>query len=171
MALLLLLTGCRTVKQESANDHYMSERLESIDSLLRQHTVIQQDSAWHELILRQFQSIRERSDTSHTIIVDTAGKVIKERIVIREQRETQSDTQSHEREVLMHRLDQMDSTISRQSLTISHLDSLLQQQHTTTEVPAKLTWWQQTRIRLANILLYGLIIIAAFWFIYTKMKK
>jgi cell division protein FtsL len=28
------------------------------------------------------------------------------------------------------------------------------------EVPAKLTWWQQTRLHMANILLYGLLIAA-----------
>jgi hypothetical protein len=31
------------------------------------------------------------------------------------------------------------------------------------EVPAKLTWWQQTRLHLANILLYLLLIVGIIW--------
>ena len=34
-----------------------------------------------------------------------------------------------------------------------------------------LTWWQQFRLHLANILLYALIILAAIWLIRKKMRK
>ena len=39
------------------------------------------------------------------------------------------------------------------------------------EVPAKLTWWQQTRIHLANILLYVLLGIGGCYLIKFIMKK
>lgn len=38
------------------------------------------------------------------------------------------------------------------------------------EVPAELTWWQQTRLHLANILLYTLALLAAGWIIRKKLK-
>lgn len=36
------------------------------------------------------------------------------------------------------------------------------------EVPAQLSWWQKTRIYLANILLLGVVCYAAVWFIRKK---
>ena len=41
----------------------------------------------------------------------------------------------------------------------SKRDSIPYPVEVTKEVPAKLTWWQQTRLHLANILLYGLLIV------------
>lgn len=38
------------------------------------------------------------------------------------------------------------------------------------EVPAQLTWWQQTRLHLANILLWLLGICGAAWFVKWKLK-
>ena len=39
------------------------------------------------------------------------------------------------------------------------------------EVPAKLTWWQQTRIHLANILLYVLLVVGGWYLIKFILKK
>lgn len=39
------------------------------------------------------------------------------------------------------------------------------------EVPAKLTWWQQTRLHLANILLYLILIVAVIYFGRRHLKR
>ena len=39
------------------------------------------------------------------------------------------------------------------------------------EVPAKLTWWQQTRLHLANILLYLLLIVGIIWIAKKHLGK
>ena len=39
------------------------------------------------------------------------------------------------------------------------------------EVPAKLTWWQQTRLHMANILLYLILIVAVIYFGRRHLKK
>ena len=39
------------------------------------------------------------------------------------------------------------------------------------EVPAELTWWQQTRLHIANILLYLLAICGVIWIVKTYIKK
>ena len=39
------------------------------------------------------------------------------------------------------------------------------------EVPAQLSWWQQTRLHMANILLWFLLILAIIKFIKFKIKK
>jgi hypothetical protein len=40
-----------------------------------------------------------------------------------------------------------------------------------TPVPAELSWWQQTRLHIANIVLYLLGICAAVWIIKRKFGK
>lgn len=39
------------------------------------------------------------------------------------------------------------------------------------EVPDELTWWQQTRLHIANILLYLLAICGVIWIVKTYIKK
>lgn len=39
------------------------------------------------------------------------------------------------------------------------------------EVPAELTWWQQTRLHIANILLYLLAIFGVIWIVKKYIKK
>lgn len=39
------------------------------------------------------------------------------------------------------------------------------------EVPAELTWWQQTRLHIANILLYLLAICGVIWIVKKYIKK
>ena len=163
MLLCCLFSGCRTHVDTSFTEHgRVEDIMERLDSVIGKKTVIQADSAWRELIMRQFQSIREKSDTSHTVVVDTAGKVIREKIIINNVRETTSETESHEREVLMHRLEVMDSTLCVMQQQISHTDSLLQAKKDTVEVPAKLNWWQRLRLWLGDVLLVVIVIAAGY---------
>ena len=50
--------------------------------------------------------------------------------------------------------------IVRDTTYVSKTDSIPYPVEVTKEVPAELTWWQQTRLHLANIMLYGLLIAA-----------
>ena len=170
LMLCAIFTGCsspRTITNTS--DHRVNDKLERIDSLLTSRTVIQQDSAWRESVMRQFQSIREKSDTSRTTVVDTAGNVIREKIIINNIRETNSETDRTEREVLKTRIERLDSTISKMIEHQEHTDSLLQSKETIKEVPAKLTWWQQLRIHLGGIT-FWLLMVALVWFIGGKLQ-
>lgn len=169
--LVSFFISCGTTRETSyVERHRMESIMDRMDSLLRVRTVVQQDSVWRETILRQFQSIRERSDTSHTVVVDTAGKVIKETLIINNVRETTSESDRLEREMLMHRLDVQDSTINLMRQQILHSDSLLQQRQETTvkEVAKPLTWWQQSRIWLGNIVVVALAVAAGWWVIRKK---
>lgn len=160
LALLVLLTACTTVRESSSSvdRHAVQDLMSRIDSMSRVRTVTHQDSAWHESVMRQFQSIRERSDTSHSVTLNASGDTIRERIIINNVRESTSETDRLEREVLMQRIESMDSTISLMRQQQSHTDSLLQQRDTVREkeVPARLSWWQQLRLWLGNIVLLGL---------------
>lgn len=156
-------TSTRTVSS-TIDQHSVETLMQRMDSVIAKRTVVKQDSAWHELILRQFQSLQERNDTSHTLVTDTAGRVIKETLIIRQERATTSETDRHEREVLLHRLSVMDSTLAVMQQDISHTDSLLQQKNETEikEVPAPLSWHQHLRLLLGNILLIALLVAAGY---------
>ena len=165
-----LFTGCSSTRETSSVDeHHIRDLMQRMDSLMHQKTVIQQDSAWRETILRQFQSIREKSDTSHKVVVDTAGNIIKETLIINNVREVTSEQERLEREVLLHRLDVMDSTMHLMQQQIHHSDSLLQSRQETTvkEVEKPLSWWQQAQLWLGRLVLIALAVLAAWWI----MKK
>ena len=160
--------SCSTPRESSYIEQHKVERMmDRMDSVINKKVVIQQDSVWRETIMRQFESIREKSDTSHTLVLDTAGNVIKETMIINNIRETTSETDRREMEVMKSRLDVMDQTldIMRQNLYIA--DSLLQSKEDTVikEVEKDLSWWQQARIWLGNLILVALAIAAAVWLV------
>lgn len=166
LAICVLFGSCTTHREvTSVEQHSIHDLMQRMDSVISTRQVIRQDSSWRELIMSQFQSIREHNDTSHTFVVDTAGRVIKETLVIRTERESNSQTDRQEREVLIHRLEVMDSTLSVMQQQFSHIDSLMQQRNisTTRYVKSSLTFWQQARLWLANVVLVALIIAAAVW--------
>lgn len=172
MALVSLFTSCTTQRIGTDTlDHRLSrEMLQRMDSLFSVRTVTQQDSAFRQEILRQFQSIREKSDTSRSVMVNAAGDTIRERIVINNIRETTSSTDRQLLTVLSHRLEVMDSTVQQQNLQISRMDSLLRQQSKTIEVPVAqpLSWLQQMQIWLGRLVLVALAVLAAWWLIRKK---
>ena len=167
MAIVSLFTSCTTQRIGTDTlDHRLSrEMLQRMDSLLSVRTVTQQDSAFRQEILRQFQSIRERSDTSRSVMVNAAGDTIRERIIINNIRETTSSTDRQLLTVLSHRLQVMDSTVQQQNLQISRMDSLLRQQSKTIEVPVAqpLSWFHQMQIWLGRLVLVALAVLAAVW--------
>lgn len=175
-AILSFTLGSCTTSRESSSaidSHHVETFLQRMDSVMRERSVVQQDSAWHQLIMREFQSIREKSDTSHFVVTDTAGNVIKERIVINNVREVTNEKDREERQVLIHKLETMDSTITVMQQQILHSDSLLQLEKKTEikEVPASLSWWQKSRIYLANIMLIVLAIVVGYKILKIYLTK
>ena len=173
LILCALLGSCSTPKLVSSesSDHRIENIIQRMDSMMASHTVVQQDSAWRETILKQFQSIREKSDTSHTMVVDTAGNIIREKIIINNVLETTSETDRQEHEVLMHRLEVMDSTMNMMRQEIQHSDSLLQQKQTVIEKPVekKLSRFQQMQIWLGRLVLLVFAVLAGWWIMKKRM--
>ena len=167
LLLLALLSSCSTPKESSSSveRHSMETLTERMDSLMHSRTVVQQDSVWRESVMRQFESIREKSDTSHYVVADSLGNIIRERIVINNTREVTSERERHEREVLMHRLEVMDSTVRAQSFQLTRMDSLLRQDRETVEreVEKPLSWWQQSQIWLGRLVLVALAVLLVSW--------
>ena len=48
---------------------------------------------------------------------------------------------------------------------VSKTDTIPQPYPVEKEVPAELTWWQQTRLHIANILMWALLIVCGWWFV------
>ena len=172
MAICCLLVGCTTTREitSETTEHRITDMMDRMDSLMHVRTVVQQDSAWRETILRQFQSIREKSDTSRVVVVDTAGRVIRETTIINNTREVTSETDRQEREVLMHRLDVQDSTLRVMQQQLSRTDSLLheKQKEVVRTVKTPFTWWQQMQLWFGRLTMIALTILAAIWFLKKK---
>lgn len=175
LALCSLFTSCTTHREvtSSVEHHKMETLIGIMDSLSRVKTSVQHDSTWRQEILRQFQSIRERSDTSHTMVVDSAGHIIKEKLVINNTRETTSETDRQEREVMMRRLEVMDSTLQVMQQSLQQSDSMLreQQQVKIQEVAKPLPWWQQIQLLLGRFLLVAIALFAAWWLYKEKVNR
>ena len=177
LAVISLFTGCtpqRIISDERA-EHVSQEMLQQMDSLMKSHSVVQQDSTWRQEILRQFQSIREKSDTSHSVTLNAAGDTIRERIVINNVRETTSETDREQLTVMSHRLEVMDSTVQSQSLMLQRMDSLLHERQQTVEkeVPAKLSWFQQMQLWTGRLVLIAIALCAAVFVVrwWLRVKK
>lgn len=171
VVICLLFASCSTPSNASYIEQHRVERMmDRMDSVIRTKTVIQQDSAWRESIMRQFESIREKSDTSHTIVLDTAGNVIREKIIINNIREATSEKEHKEREWMIHRMAVMDSTMDIMRQQLSTTDSLLRSREETKikEVEKPLSWWQNMRLWLGNLVLIALAVAAAVWVIKKK---
>ena len=177
MGIVSLFTSCtpQRIISDERSERVSQEMLSRMDSLLRVKTVVQQDSTWRQEILRQFQSIREKSDTSHSVTLNAAGDTIRERIIINNVRETTSETAREQLLVMSHRLEVMDSTVQSQSLMLQRMDSLLHEKQQTVEkeVPAQLSWFQQMQLWLGRLVLLVLALCAG-WFIvrwWLRVKK
>ncbi len=168
-----LFSSCATQKTVTSDttDHRVTDLMQRIDSLMSVHSVVQQDSTWRQEILRQFQSIRERSDTSHSVVQDTAGNILRERIVINNTREVRSETDRQELTVMSHRLEQMDSTMQVMRQQLSHSDSLLQQsrKETVRTVETPVTWWHNLQLWLGRMAMLAIAILLAIWLLKKKL--
>lgn len=127
--MMFCLVGCKTIKQsESTIDkHYIETLMQRMDSFAKYKQVIQVDTSWHKTFIKELQSIKEKSDTSHMVVVDTIGNVIREKIIINNTREVTSEKERKELEFVRHSLEKMDSTLSVANERIMKLDSAYQQ--------------------------------------------
>ena len=174
VAFISLFTGCTTerIVYDNQEQRHTQEMLQRMDSTLMAHSIARQDSTWHQEILRQFQFIREKSDTSHSVMLNAAGDTIHERIIINNIREISSETDHEQLTVMSHLLEVMDSTVQSQSQQINRMDSLLRHQKQTEikEVAKPLNWWQQMQIWLGRLVLVALAVCAAWFIIKSRFR-
>ena len=151
--LAFLLCACSAPKEFENESHAYSLMIDRMDSLMRSTTVWQQDFTSKQTSIFESLKQREKNDTSHTVVVNEKGDTTKERIVIIREIEKESSVEKEEKEMWMHRFQQIDSMLQVSLRKQAETDSLLQQKQTEVEVPAELTWWQQLRLWLGNMML------------------
>jgi len=171
LLLAVLMVGCRTITNEESyvERHKIDSLVQRMDSLISKSYVVQQDSAWRETIIKELQSIKEKSDTSHTIVLDTAGNVVKETIIINNTKEVTSERLQQEVVGMMHKMEKMDSVLSVQNEYISKMDSLLQESVKEKTIEKKLSWWQKLWQQGKGILVG--VVISALVFLVLKFKN
>jgi hypothetical protein len=156
---IVLLTGCRTIsnQEQSTTYHRLETMMERMDSVIHSRQQVQQDSVWHETVIRQLEHIKERNDTSRVVVVDSAGRVVKETVTIIRERDATSENDRLEREGLIHRLEKTDSTLAVTQSKLAHFAKLLQASTKVKTIEEKTPWYKQLFGTLKNILL-GVII-------------
>lgn len=100
-----------------------------------------------------------RTDTVVQTKVQRDSVIMKDSIHVTERGETIQIDRWHTRYLVKERFD----TLYR----ATH-DTIPQPYPVIKEVPAELTWWQQTRLHLANILLWAAFIMTVLWIIRKK---
>ena len=170
------LTSCTTTKVvENSHSFYESDSTQ-IQRLIdtRMRSIQQQmDSAWSERV-NQYVSQQKQSEQQHEVITETVTTTLDSlgREIRQEQRTISRDI-SREQQIIEQRLTR--EFESRLQTAISELDSSWQSRYDSIQAVtvredsisvkktpingSGLSWWQQARIHLANILLYGLVIV------------
>ena len=101
-----------------------------------------------------------RTDTVVQTKVQRDSVIMKDSIHVTERGETIQIDRWHTRYLVKERFD----TLYR----ATH-DTIPQPYPVIKEVPADITWWQQTRLHLANILLWAAVIMTVLWIIRKKV--
>lgn len=190
IALLVVgwLTSCTTSKVvENSHSFYESDSTQIqrlIDTRIR--SIQQQmDSSWSERV-NQYVSQQQQSEQQHEVITETVTTTLDSlgREIRQEQRTISRDI-TREQQVIEQRLTR--EFESRLHSAISELDSRWQSRYDSIQssmvrkdstsmekTPVSgsgLSWWQQTRIHLANILLFGLVIVGIIMLGKWHLKK
>lgn len=157
--IMLAMTGCTTVRESEnyVDKHHFESMMERMDSLFKRQTTVIRDSSWRETFIRELQRIQEKSDTSHTMVVDTAGNVIKETIIINNTKEVTSEKEHQELLCLRHSMERMDSTMQVMRQQLVESDSILQAMDRQTTVTKPVPWYRQLWNNLHYIVI-GLIV-------------
>lgn len=124
---ILCIYSCKTVDESTSyvERHQMDSFVNKVDSLFGLRVTSKSDSVWHDTFIRELHSIKEHNDTSHQVVVDTAGNVIKETIIIKNTKETVSETDRKELEMVISKMETMDSTMRAMTCQIEQYDSLI----------------------------------------------
>lgn len=190
IALLIVgwLTSCTTTRVvENSHSFYESDSTQiqrMIDTRMR--SIQQQmDSAWSERV-NQYVSQQQQSEQQHEVITETVTTTLDYlgREIRQEQRTISRDI-SREQQIIEQRLTrEFESRLQR---AISKLDSSWQSRYDSIQAVtvredsisvkktpvngSGLSWWQQARIHLANILLFGLVIVGIIMLGKWHLKK
>jgi len=172
MLIAFLLMGCKSVsnKESFVENHRIENLMSMMDSLINRSHTVQQDSSWRETVIKELQSIKERSDTNHIVVMDTAGNVIRETTIINNTREVTSESTRLLMEGMIHKMDRMDSVMSIQNKLICEMDSLLRQSDKETTIEKKQSWWEALWQQAKGIII-GIVFSGIVFFILRLKKK
>lgn len=166
------MISCSTISRSEyfSEQQRTFESLNRMDSLLVTHWQVQQDSSWHEKVTKQLERIYEKNDTSRVVVVDSTGKVIKETVTIIKERNRDNSEETYEREVMMHRLEVMDSTLQVQNEQLIKMDSLLQVSQKSEVIQKEEPWYVRLWKNL-QWMLVGAVLVVVLYFTKPLWKK
>lgn len=170
---LMGLTGCRTIKEsEMTNEnHKLSELMERMDSMMRTSYTWQQDLYSKQSSLVDSFRHNEKRDSNHVVVINEKGDTVRERIEIYHEVEKDHSSEKQETEMLVQRIEKLDSmlkvSIDKQAVT----DSLLRERDKYKEVKKEKTLGQRISTFFTDALVCVIIFVLIYIILKVKRKK
>ena len=170
---LMGLTGCRTIKEsEMTNEnHKLSELMERMDSMMRTSYTWQQDLYSKQSSLVDSFRHNEKRDSNHVVVINEKGDTVRERIEIYHEVEKDHSSEKQETEMLVQKIEKLDSmlrvSIDKQAVT----DSLLRERDKYKEVEKEKTLGQRISTFFTDALVCVIIFVLVYIILKVKRKK
>lgn len=172
LSMLLIMTGCRSVKEVSNEQHSYSRLASSIDSLVHATSVWQQDLYSKQSSLIDSVRQSEKRDSSHVVVINEKGDTVRERIVVYKYLERDHTSEKQETEMLVHKVERLDSLLQVAISEKAESDSLLREHVKETISQNNLTFIQRIKQRIGELaimlMLLAIVIYALYWTFYKK---
>jgi len=170
---LMGLTGCRTIKEsEMTNEnHKLSELMERMDSMMRTSYTWQQDLYSKQSSLVDSFRHNEKRDSNHVVVINEKGDTVRERIEIYHEVEKDHSSEKQETEMLVQKIEKLDSmlrvSVEKQAVT----DSLLRERDKYKEVEKEKTLGQRISTFFTDALVCVIIFVLVYIILKVKRKK
>ena len=167
---ILFLSSCRTIKEsETTNEsHRMSELVDRMDSLFRFTSEFQQDIYSKQSSLIDSFRHNEKRDSSYSVVLNEKGDTVRERIVIYHEVEKDHSSEKTETEMLVHKVEKLDSMLKVSLEKQEKTDSLLRDHEKI--IQKQPTKWEQFRLDYGGYAIF-LIIFFIIYAVYKFIRK
>lgn len=170
---LMGLTGCRTIKESEVTNenHKLSELMERMDSMMRTSYTWQQDLYSKQSSLVDSFRHNEKRDSNHVVVINEKGDTVRERIEIYHEVEKDHSSEKQETEMLVQKIEKLDSmlkvSVEKQAVT----DSLLRERDKYKEVEKEKTLGQRISTFFTDALVCVIIFVLVYIILKVKRKK
>lgn len=170
---LIGLTGCRTIKESEVTNenHKLSELMERMDSMMRTSYTWQQDMYSKQSSLVDSFRHNEKRDSNHVVVINEKGDTVRERIEIYHEVEKDHSSEKQETEMLVQKIEKLDSmlrvSVEKQAVT----DSLLRERDKYKEVEKEKTLGQRISTFFTDALVCVIIFVLVYIILKVKRKK
>ena len=171
LSAILIMTGCRSVKETTEESHNYSRLATSIDSLVHATATWQQDLYSKQSSLIDSVRQSEKRDSSHVVVINEKGDTVRERIEIYKYIERDHSSEKQETEMWIQKFHETDSLLHIAIDKQAESDSLLREHIKENTTQDKLTWIQRLKQRIGELAIMFILLAIAVYALYRAFYK